>query len=107
MIPIVASADDIDTGVKYGNNHPNARWYIGKRLEALDAVERIPEDWPETQPIVAARMPKLGTGKRFANLKGQLARSARNGSRSSARRPAPQPRSPPTPLTRETSTRSR
>jgi len=78
MIPIVASADDIDTGVKYGNNHPNARWYIGKRLEALDAVERIPEDWPETQPIVAARMPKLGTGKRFANLKGQLARRGVN-----------------------------
>lgn len=74
MIPIVASADDIEAAVKYGQNHPNSRWYIGKRLDALDRVEDIPADWPETAPIVAARRPKYGTGKRFANLKGQLAK---------------------------------
>lgn len=78
MIPIVASADDIDAAVKYGNNHPNARWYIGKRLDALDSVEQIPADWPETAAITAARLPKLGTGKRFANLKGQLAKRGVN-----------------------------
>lgn len=78
MIPIVASADDIDAAVAYGNNHTNARWYIGKRLDALDEVGKIPTDWPETAPIVAARLPKLGTGKRFANLKGQLAKRGVN-----------------------------
>lgn len=44
-IPVVASVDDIDAALQFAQRRPEARWYVAKRLVALGASARIPDDW--------------------------------------------------------------
>jgi hypothetical protein len=46
QIPEVRSIEDLDLGIRYGNTHPAARWYITKRAHALaGASAHIPAHW--------------------------------------------------------------
>lgn len=80
MVPVIASAADIPAAVDFAQNHPEARWYVTRRIEALGEPDDIPAEWGAgVVPITASRQPKLGTGKRFSKLKTQLAgRGVRN-----------------------------
>jgi hypothetical protein len=44
-IPTIASAADLDMGVRYGETHPDARWYVMRRAHALNASAVIPAIW--------------------------------------------------------------
>jgi hypothetical protein len=71
LIPIV-SRDDIPAAIEYASKHPSARWYTAKMMaNVYGRGADIPDEWGEA--IVAAHKPKLGTGTRFANLRGELA----------------------------------
>ena len=45
QIPEVRAIEDLDLGIRYGNTHPAARWYITKRAHALNASAHIPAHW--------------------------------------------------------------
>lgn len=72
MVPIIASAADIPGALEYAKNHPPARWYVARMMDTHGQADQIPPEWGEAI-TAAGKMPKLGTGKRFANLKKQLA----------------------------------
>lgn len=59
-IPMVASAEDLDLGIRYGNAHPEARWYVTKRARALAASARIPAHWNVAPVAVALPFAQLG-----------------------------------------------
>lgn len=71
MLPPITAAAELPAAIEYANNHPNNRWYVAKMCRALGEPDKVPSDWGDA--ITAARMPKLGTGKRFSNLKRSLA----------------------------------
>lgn len=52
-IPIIATAEDIDLGIRYGSTHPESRWYVAKRAKALGVQDQIPEDWGVFRQLVA------------------------------------------------------
>lgn len=51
-IPQINSVEDLDLGVRYGNTHPQARWYVTKRASALNASAHIPAHWNVAAPAV-------------------------------------------------------
>jgi len=46
-IPLVASAEDLELGLRFAAVHPDARWYMAKRAMALGESDRIPTWWWE------------------------------------------------------------
>jgi hypothetical protein len=76
-LPPITSAAELPAAIEYANNHPNNRWYVAKMCRSLGRSDDVPADWGDA--ITAARTPKLGTGKRFSNLKKSLSgRGVRN-----------------------------
>lgn len=45
FIPMVASVEDLDLAIRYAHTHPETRWYVAKRAQALEASARIPAEW--------------------------------------------------------------
>jgi len=45
QIPEIGQIEDLDLGIRYGNTHPAARWYVTKRAKALGASAHIPAHW--------------------------------------------------------------
>lgn len=60
QIPQVGSVEDLDLGIRYGNTHPNARWYVTKRASALGASARIPAHWNVAGPALVPPFPVTG-----------------------------------------------
>lgn len=59
-IPQIRREEDLDLGIRYANAHPEARWYVTKRAQALAASGRIPKHWnvvpvTVTPPFAASR----------------------------------------------------
>jgi hypothetical protein len=52
-IPAIGTEEDLDLGIRYANNHPEARWYVTKRARALAASARIPAHW-NVVPVAVA-----------------------------------------------------
>jgi len=52
-IPQIDTVEDLDLGIRYGNGHPEARWYVTKRARALAASARIPAHWNVAPAAVA------------------------------------------------------
>jgi hypothetical protein len=52
-IPAIGTEEDLDLGIRYANNHPEARWYVTKRARALAASGRIPAHW-NVVPVAVA-----------------------------------------------------
>lgn len=46
-IPIIASVKDLPLGIRYGNQVPDARWYVTKRARALGCADRLPPQWSQ------------------------------------------------------------
>jgi hypothetical protein len=44
-IPVIASAADMGMGIRFGNVHPESRWYVVKRAQALRATAELPSSW--------------------------------------------------------------
>ena len=42
VAPIIASLDDADTAIQFAAENPSARWYVAKRLRALDYADPFP-----------------------------------------------------------------
>lgn len=53
VIPLIASAADLEPAIRHGNRNPAARWYIAKRAAAMGLADVVPSDWA----VVAAGMP--------------------------------------------------
>lgn len=47
-IPIIASVKDLPLGIRYGNQVPDARWYVVKRAKALGEAKRLPLEWSQS-----------------------------------------------------------
>lgn len=52
-IPQIEKTEDLDLGIRYGDAHPEARWYVTKRARALAASARIPSHW-NVAPVAVA-----------------------------------------------------
>lgn len=48
-IPVIASAADLDLGIRFARAHPTARWYVTKRAHALSAGHLLPPEWANQQ----------------------------------------------------------
>jgi hypothetical protein len=46
-IPMIASTEDLDLGLRFAAVHPDARWYVAKRAMALGESNRVPTWWWE------------------------------------------------------------
>jgi hypothetical protein len=44
-LPEISCREDLLLGIRYGNQVPDARWYISKRATALGASEYLPANW--------------------------------------------------------------
>lgn len=60
QIPQVSRVEDLDLGIRYGNTHPAARWFVTKRAHALGASARIPAHWNVAQVQAAPPFPMDG-----------------------------------------------
>lgn len=47
-MPVIACAKDLSLGIRFGNQVPDARWYVMKRAQALGCADRIPAQWSQT-----------------------------------------------------------
>lgn len=45
VIPVIASADDLESAIKFANRNRSARWYVSRRAEAMGQEALIPESW--------------------------------------------------------------
>lgn len=59
-IPQISTVEDLDLGIRYGNAHPAARWYVTKRASALQASAMIPASWNVAAPAVVPPFPEAG-----------------------------------------------
>lgn len=60
QIPQIGRVEDLDLGIRYGDIHPNSRWYVTKRARALGASARIPAHWNVAAPAVVPPFPAEG-----------------------------------------------
>lgn len=68
-IPIVASADDLKSAIRFAERNPSSRHYVTKRAIALDAADQIPDEWGMA-PLVAASA--RGASRRVGKMIGDL-----------------------------------
>ena len=46
-IPTITCREDLLMGIRYGDQVPDARWYVSKRAHALGAAGYLPTQWSE------------------------------------------------------------